>query len=285
MALLDVLIPTCGRAGALSVTLAGLCAQTQRSFRVVISDQTEYGDAAENNEVRATVRLLRAHGHSVELHKHLPRRGLAEQRDFLLRQVRAEYCLFLDDDVMIEPDLIDRLFAAIRSQGCGFVGSAVIGLSHIDDVRPDEQAIEFWEGPVTPEHVTPESPAWERHRLHNAANLYHVQTRIKLAPGVSRLYKVAWVGGCVLYSTQALQRAGGFSFWRELPPDHCGEDVLAQLRVMAQSGGCGILPSGAYHQELATTVRSRGTDAAKILDITITNSAPGTHGLAASSAL
>lgn len=29
---------------------------------------------------------------------------------------------------------------------CGFIGSAVRGLSHIDDERPHQQAIEFWDG-------------------------------------------------------------------------------------------------------------------------------------------
>jgi hypothetical protein len=72
---------------------------------------------------------------------------------------------------------------------------------------------------------------------------------------------VAWVGGCVLYDTDKLRAAGGFSFWQDLPPRHAGEDVLAQLRVMERFGGCGILPSGAYHMELPTTVVDRATDA------------------------
>jgi hypothetical protein len=65
---------------------------------------------------------------------------------------------------------------------------------------------------------------------------------------------VAWVGGCVLFDTACLRAAGGYDFWqRELPAQHCGEDVLAQQRVMARYGGCAILPSGAYHMELPTT--------------------------------
>jgi hypothetical protein len=64
----------------------------------------------------------------------------------------------------------------------------------------------------------------------------------------------SWVGGCALYDVDKLRRAGGYSFWRQLPRQHCGEDVLAQLRVMAQFGGCGLIPSGAFHQELPSTV-------------------------------
>jgi glycosyltransferase involved in cell wall biosynthesis len=264
-AAVDVLIPTYGRPCALALTLTSLCAQTLRNFRVVVSDQTEEEAAARHGEVQAALRLLRAHGHPVEVHRHLPRRGLAEQRQFLLDQVTASYALFLDDDVLLEPWLLERLLAAIRAQRCGFVGSAPIGLSFVGDVRPHQQAIELWEGPVQPEEVRPGTPAWDRHQLHNAANLYHVQQRLGLTPERPRLYKVAWVGGCVLYDAEKLRAVGGFSFWRALPPNHCGEDVLAQLRVMARYGGCGLIPSGAYHLELPTTVPDRTVDAPKLL--------------------
>jgi hypothetical protein len=73
------------------------------------------------------------------------------------------------------------------------------------------------------------------------------------------------VGGCVLYDTSALRDCGGFGFWHELPREHCGEDVLAQLRVMARYGGCGLIPSGAYHLELPTTIPDRRTDAPRVL--------------------
>ena len=62
-----------------------------------------------------------------------------------------------------------------------------------------------------------------------------------------------------------LRAAGGFDFWPQLPADHCGEDVLAQLRVMQRYGGCGIIPSGAYHLELPTTLRERRVDAPYVL--------------------
>ena len=262
---LDVLIATCERPAALAVTLTSLCAQTFRDFRVVVSDQTTEGSAYEHGSVRAALRVLRAHGHAVETHRHLPRRGVAEQRQFLLDQARGRYALFLDDDLLLEPYTLALLIDAIERERCGFVGQAVVGLSYLDDVRPHEQTIEFWDGPVRPETVTPDSPAWARHRLHNAANLYHVQQRMRLAPGMYRTYRVAWIGGCVAYDTEKLRAVGGFGFWHELPPSHCGEDVLAQLRVMAAYGGCGIVPSGVYHQELPTTVTDRRVDAPRVL--------------------
>lgn len=262
----DVLIPTCERPAALAATLTSLFAQTLR-LRIVISDQGENQPVDQSGEVRAVLRTLRARGHDVEVHRHLPRRGLAEQRDFLLGQAQAPFVLFIDDDVVLEPDLVERMLAAIREQQCGFVGSAVIGLSHAGDVRPEEEAIEFWEDRVKPERVTPESAAWQRHHLHSAANLYHVQTRLGLDRKRQRLYKVAWVGGCVLFDTEKLRASGGFDFWPRLGMDHCGEDVYAQLRVIARFGGCGLIPSGAYHQELPTTVPLRHQDAPRVLSL------------------
>ncbi|MFB3908362.1 MAG: glycosyltransferase family 2 protein [Candidatus Eisenbacteria bacterium] len=264
---LDILIRTCDRPAALAVTLTSLLSQTFRDFRVVVSDQTEGFDPVEAPEVQAVLRVLAAHGHPIETHKHLPRLGMAEHRQFLLEQATAPYILFLDDDLILESDLLERMVRAIREEACGFVGCGLIGLSYAGDVRPDEQAIEFWEGPVVPEEVRPGTPEWERHRLHNAANLWHVQNRLGLHPSEQRKYKIAWVGGCVLYDTAHLLGAGGFGFWRELPESHCGEDVLAELRVMARHGACGILPSGAYHLELPTTLPDRRVNAPRVLAV------------------
>lgn len=266
-AMVDILIPTYHRPAALAVTLTSLCAQTFRDFRVVISDQTEGGDPLQAGEVQAAVAVLRHHGHVVEGHKHLPRRGLAEQRQFLLDQVTAPYVLFLDDDVILESIALHNLVTAIGEEGCGFVGCAVIGLSYTGERRPHEEDIELWHGPVRPEVIEPGSPAWQRYRLHNAANLYHVARRLGLTLARPRKYKIAWVGGCVLYDAAKLRAAGGFTFWDELPPAHSGEDVLAQLRVMAHFGGCGLIPTAAYHQELPTTISDRRIDAPRVLDL------------------
>jgi GT2 family glycosyltransferase len=263
----DVLIPTYRRPAALAVTLTSLTAQTFGDFRVVISDQTEDADPCQAPEAMAAIRVLRFHGQPVEAHKHLPRLGMAEQRQFLLDHATAPCSLFIDDDLILERDLLTRLAAAMDEQHCGFVGSAVIGLSYLPDVREQEQDIELWEERVRPEVVRPGTAAWERYRLHNAANMCHVQERLRLTPQTGRLYHVAWVGGCVLYDTAKLRAVGGFGFWRDLPRDHAGEDVLAQQRVMARFGGCGLIPSGAYHQELPTTLPRRDVDAPRVLSV------------------
>jgi GT2 family glycosyltransferase len=246
------------------VTLAGLSAQTLPSFRVVVSDQSPHRESTSAPEVQTCVRLLRARGRQVELLQH-PRRGMAEQREFLLRQATAPYALFLDDDVLCEPNVLARLLRVMQQQRCGFVGAPLIGLSHLEDVRPHEQQVELWRGPVVPEPFGPDDERWQRHRLHNAANAWHVERRLQATDEVPVVYKVAWVGGCVLYDVAKLRDVGGFGFWRDLPRDHCGEDFLAQLRLRERYGGCGVLPSGAYHQQLETTVHDRRVDAPYVL--------------------
>lgn len=263
---LDVLIPTYNRPSALAATLATLAAQRGvRPGRLIVSDQSAPTSSLDDPAVRACLRLMEVHGWEVERHAHRPRRGMAEQRAFLLERAHAACALFLDDDLLLEPWVLEELLSVIREEACGFVGSAVIGLSYLEDLRPHEQAIEFWDGPVRPERVRPESAAWERHRLHNAANLWHLQRGLPFTPHHPGRYRVAWVGGCVLYDVSKLRATGGFDFWRALPPEHCGEDVLAQLRVMERFGGCGVIPSGVYHQEHPTTVVDRRVDAPRVL--------------------
>lgn len=272
----DVLIPTCNRATALAVTLTALASQ-QPALRIVMSDQSNDLHALDAPELQGVLRYVRHLGHTVEVHRHWPRRGMAEQRAFLLAQARSAHCLFLDDDVITRAGLVAQMKDLLLREACGFVGSALHGLSHAEDHRPHEEAITFWEHGVRPETVAPGSDAWQRHRLHNAANLLHVQQRLGLSPLMPpsmaqpvpqtspglmpRPYRVAWVGGCVMYDTAKLRDCGGFDFWEALPADHCGEDVLAQLRVMAKYGGCGLIPSGAYHLELPTTLPDRRINA------------------------
>ncbi|MEU6430150.1 glycosyltransferase [Microbispora sp. NPDC046973] len=256
---LDVLVPTKDRPGALAVTLAGLAAQTVSGFRVVISDQSQE-PVADDPLVAAQLRILGHRDRPAAVHHHLPPRGMAEQRAFLLGRAERRLALYLDDDVWLEPEAIEVLLSAIGELGCGFVGYALHGLSYRDDVRPAELApYEEWTDGVRPERVRRESPAWQRHTLHNASNPLHLAREHLGSPGPRdwRPYKVAWIGGCVLYDRERLLECGGFDFWRSVPPRHAGEDVAAQLRVMERYGGAGLLPSRAYHLELPTTVTDR----------------------------
>lgn len=263
----SVLIPTYNRPAALAVTLASLCFQQDHDFDVVIADQSDRDCRDDNAPLLTAMRLLETRGVAVTVERNLPRLGMAQQRQFLLDRATAPHSLFLDDDLVLEPYVIRLLDTTLEREQCGFAGNAVTGLSYLDDVRPGEQAIECWEDRVKPETVLPGTSAWQRHRLHNAANPWHVSRRLRATPSQPVVYKVAWVGGCVMYDTAKLRDAGGFGFWTELPRSHCGEDVLAQLRVAARYGGCGVLPSGTYHQELETTVPDRRVNAPEYLHV------------------
>jgi len=263
---LDVLIPTRDRAAALAVTLSGLLAQ-DLTARLVLADQTPVRTAAEQPEIASLLAVLRLRGWEVELdHRTGPARGVTEQRQHLLDRARRPYLLMLDDDVLLERWVLRRLVEATDELGCGFVGMAHAAASYLDDVRPHElETFELWPGGrVEPERVRKGDPGWERWRLHNAANVQHLVDR--LPPGALdargwAAYKVAWVAGCVLFRTESLRAVGGYGFWADLPPNLRGEDVVTQLQVAERDGGAGLLPSGAWHLELPTSIEDRSVDA------------------------
>jgi GT2 family glycosyltransferase len=248
------------------VTLAGLASQSHPSLRVVISDQSTGAASWQHPAAAAMIRVLRAKGREVSVLQHLPRRGLAEHRQFLFEQSTAERCLFLDDDVWLEPGAIATLQEALDRLGCGFVGMAPQGLSYLPDRRPDETAgFEPWADGVRPESIRPGTPAFARWPLHNAANLTHVAEELQLRSGQWVPYRIAWLGGCAMYRRSALDEAGAFRFGTELPAGHSGEDVLAQWQVMERHGGAGIIPSAAVHLEAPTTVTDRSVEAYDVL--------------------
>lgn len=247
----DVLLPTCNRPESLILTLSGLASQTLPDLHLILADQSDR-PAADSPVVTTLLRILAARGGSYEIHHRPFRRGIAEQRAFLLDRAQSPHVLYLDDDVFMEPWVLAKLLETLRTAGGAFVGAFGAGLSFLHDIRPDQQTIEYWDGPVEPEIVAPDLPAWERWQLHRAANLYHLAQN--LPPGEVRRYKVAWVGACTLYDRAKLLAVGGFSFWRRLPRYHSGEEVLVQNLLLRRWGGCAIIPSGVYFAEVPTTV-------------------------------
>jgi glycosyltransferase involved in cell wall biosynthesis len=273
MALVDVLIPTYRRKTGLAVVLTSLLGQTFTDFSVIISDQTAEDETyLDSIEIQTLIQALRWHGHNVTLHRHLPRRGMAEQRQFLLEcsarpssgGCPAPYVHYLDDDVLLDPPVIERMLGVLQSEGCGFVGCPATGLSYLDDNRPHQQHIELWTGPVRPEPFEEDSIPWERHLVNNAANPLHLEQHLADAEQVVR-YKVAWIGGAnVLYDRAKLLSVGGFSWWHRLPPEHAGEEVVVQFLLIRKYGGCGILPCGTYHLGLPTMVGDRRRNATEL---------------------
>lgn len=271
----EVLIPSGGRKTGLAVVLASLFGQTYREFDIVVSDQGDDDGMLDSAEIQTLMRAFRYRGRRVRLLRHLPRRGMAEHRHFLLSQSQADYVHFLDDDVLLEPEVLERMLGVIQEEGCGFVGCAATGLSYLEDIRPHQQEIELWEDRVQPEPFDWDSLPWDRHKVNNAANPLHLAA--KLVKGDKPvLYKVAWVGGAnVLYDRAKLLDVGGFSWWDRLPPDHAGEEVLVQFLLLKKFGGCGVLPSGTYHLELPTLVPDREVNATSLFKQIVENDQSG----------
>lgn len=259
----SILIPTYNRIRALIATLVALSAQTYRDFEIVVSDQSE-SFVAEDATIQTLQRLFKIHGNSMHLLRNLPNRGIAQQRQFLLERSKSDFSLFLDDDIIMEPDVLARMVKSLDEERCGFAGMAPIGLSYVNDIRPQQQHIEFWESEVQPEIIRPGTPKWNRYPLHNAANILHVSQNLRISAAEQKKYKIAWIGGCILYDTLKLRETGGFTFWQEIPERHSGEDVLAQIRLMEKYGGFGIIPSGAFHLELPTTIPVREVNAPEL---------------------
>lgn len=265
MPTIDILLPTYNRLASFIMTLSGVAAQSWRDVRVVIADQSR-APVCDEEVVQTLWRVIEERGGSIAYHHRPPVHGIAEQRDFLLKQAQAESILYLDDDVLMEPWVLEQLSQVLAEQRCGFVGAFPAGLSHRDDKRPHQQHIEYWQGPVQPEAVEPDSPAWGRWPLHLAANLHHVG--LSLPEGERRIYKVAWVSSCILYDRAKVLAVGGFSFWPRLPRFHSGEEVLVQNLLMRRWGGCAIVPSGTYYSQVLTTVlNDRGTVDGHALDL------------------
>jgi GT2 family glycosyltransferase len=247
----DILIPTINRIESLVMTLSGIAGQSVAPSSVIVSDQSDQ-PALDSPVIKSLVRIIEARGVRIRWQHRVPSLGIAEQRDFLLEQSNAGYVLFLDDDVFMSSWVLDALVKTLEGEGCGFVGAFPNGLSFKNDFRPEQQKIEYWEGRVVPECISPNTPEWQRRYLNRAANLWHVSQT--LPPGTRRKYKIAWIASCVLYDRAKLLSVGGFSFWRELPRYHSGEEVLVQNLLMRRWGGCGIIPSGTFHSEVPSTV-------------------------------
>jgi len=256
----SVLIPTFNRLTALVATLTALTTQDFKDFEVVIADQSDVF-IGNDGVIQTLQRIFNLHQTPFKLLQNLPKKGIAQQRQFLLDQSTGSFSLYLDDDIILEPDVLGRMVKALDEEGCGFVGMMPIGLSYLEDFRPHQQQIEFWEEPVKPENIQPKTLEWQRHVVHNAANILHVGQQLNINPENQQKYKIAWVGGCILYDTQKLRENGGFTFWEQLPEEHCGEEVYIQQKLMQKYGGFGLLPSGGYHLELPTTLVNRETNA------------------------
>jgi hypothetical protein len=259
--MVEVVVPEARNPESLATTLASLASQRYPAFSVASVGPP--GEVA-SSPIPGIAAILEARGHPVRLTDVPATATPGRRRQAFLEAVAAPYLLVLDDGVFLEPDLLGRLVAAIRATRCGFVGSSVIDLRYRGDHRPDEEEIEFWDGPVRPEDVKVGSPAWARRRVHRGANLEHLRERLPRTR--DRLYRIADIRGCVLYEAATLRAGGGFeALGRGQEGGPLSLEATAQLRLLAHAGGAGLFPSGAYRvisgaSELARNPATRVDD-------------------------
>lgn len=106
----DILIPSFDGDKYLPLCLTALARSTVRPRRVVIGPEGAWnGDRI--------VDLARYLGLDIDIHHSSTRLGLAKNRARLLRESGSDLVLWLDDDVLVSPDSIERLTALVMELG------------------------------------------------------------------------------------------------------------------------------------------------------------------------
>lgn len=125
---ISVVIATLGRPSALAVCLQSLCRQTHLPDEVlVVYNGTDPAtrDVCERHR-RDAAFPIRYFSCDV--------RGAAPQRDFGVHQASGDLILFTDDDVELEPDWIEQLFAVVNADAA--TGAAMGALSNQPTAPP-----------------------------------------------------------------------------------------------------------------------------------------------------
>jgi hypothetical protein len=155
----------------------------------------------------------------------------------------------MDDDLILESYVISNMRKAIAEEGYGFVGSALIGLSYRNDVRPHQQYIEFWEGRVQPEYIVPFSRSWNRYLLHNVAKSLACPAEIPAQPSHGAKVQSGMGGRMRAVRYPHAEKRGRVFFLETASLQTCGEDVLAQLRetIRRFCAGRSVSPGSGSH--------------------------------------
>jgi GT2 family glycosyltransferase len=123
----SVVICTYRRPGSLADLLASLDRQTLAPLDVIIVD------ASPDHEAEVTQQALRSWKSAPSLHYVQVTgagRGLTRQRNLGLRLASGDLVLFLDDDVVLEPECVDEMERAHRAHGSAVAGVGCHSTSH-----------------------------------------------------------------------------------------------------------------------------------------------------------
>lgn len=136
---LAVLIPTLNRPHELSIAVKTLLAQTRLPQELIIMDQSTSDES--ERQVRALFDRRTPEAARFELNymRDSGIRSLAVARNMLLDQNRCSIFLFLDDDVELEPDFVEKLLEGYAED------SGVTGISGIiTNYKPGGFASRVW---------------------------------------------------------------------------------------------------------------------------------------------
>ena len=84
---IHVLIPTFERLKALAATLTSLCYQFEKSFEIVISDQSSDDNIYNDKTIQTIINLLELHGHPVYHCKKFPAKGNGAAKTIFIRKI------------------------------------------------------------------------------------------------------------------------------------------------------------------------------------------------------
>jgi len=227
MTSIDILFSAETSPAAVICSLSGIAGQTQSQFRLIVAGTPEL---QANPIIQSLVRVIEARGATVDWFARPAGEALSERRAFLLAHATAQAVLVLDDTVWLAPATLRDLLTAQEQYGGGFVGAFPHDLSRMP-AYPTPRAVLF-DGPAQP-HLPESDPAAA---LHQGSNVYDLGLRVP--PGAVYPYAVRSIDGCVLYDRALLERVGGFG--------DTGQHAEAQLRLLEQAGGYGVVPSGAF---------------------------------------
>lgn len=131
---LTIIIPTKNRYDALSEALKSIARQTVKPQEIIIVDQTPNNDGAREAAAKLLpdgVRLNYIWDPKIS--------GLTTARNVAIENVAGDLFLFLDDDVTLYPDFIERLIAAYKEH------PEATGISGIpDNYTPPGKFFYYW---------------------------------------------------------------------------------------------------------------------------------------------
>jgi GT2 family glycosyltransferase len=109
---IDVIIPTIGRKEHLFNVLKDLEKQTVLPKNVIIVEQvTNQSESSELDYLNSQVWSFKI------IHKFLKNTGVCKARNMALKYIESDWCFFADDDIRIEPNLIENVFKTIEVLG------------------------------------------------------------------------------------------------------------------------------------------------------------------------